>query len=548
MNPITPTTQPNQNLGGYQGTGKTGNIGSIQYNAPDTQNPYGSYNIPPTTPSNSSSATPTSTPSNNQTNNQPSTTGIPTPYTGTPDQQNTINNAQNELNSNNQSLHTAQQQFSDAVDSLSNGSMPLNAGQQAQITGLQTSYAQLIAQQQQQNTSAEGLGNIRGYQTGAAEYDPTFQAKTIGAIVTAGINKVATLNNELAGKTAELTSSFQKDDYADIKDKYDSFVALQDKRDTELQKTVDDTNKAIKDAQDRADQQQQDAIKQQQDQQDFAEKVREFNATQKEKQNEFAQTEALAEKKAGATGAGSDVPQSVIDAVTKNPALINLYSYSMKGKVLNAVLSAAAGTKSNIGSAILGSKLNFDGAETSVKDATKKLTNMTASESAATNTMQLAIGKLQDIQGNSTLLSNLSSPKARDAILNLKKDWGGNSDVVEYTNYIVDALNEYGKVIAGQTTGSGVSDAARGEAEKIINAGYNPQQLQAAFSSMQNAMSARTGGLTDSISQATIKGIGGDPNPTSANTSPTDLYSAMFPANNATPVDPSSVFNNFVPN
>jgi len=309
-----------------------------------------------------------------------------------------------------------------------------------------------------------------------------------------------------------------------------------------------DTNKAIQTAQAAADKQKQEAITQQQNQQDFAEKVREFNATQKEKQSEFAQTQALEKSKLGATGTGSDVPPAVVDAVTKNPALINLYSYTMKGKVLNAVLSAAAGTKSNIGAAILGSKLNFDGAETSVKDATKKLTNMTASESAATNTMQLAIGKLQDIQGNSTLLSNLSSPKARDAILNLKKDWGGNSDVVEYTNYIVDALNEYGKVIAGQTTGAGVSDAARGEAEKILNAGYNPQQLQSAFDSMQNAMKARTGGLTDSISQATIKGMGGDPNPTPENTSPTDLYSTMFPSNSSTPVDPSSIFNSFVPN
>lgn len=142
--------------------------------------------------------------------------------------------------------------FNGAVDRIMNGTFPLNPAQSAQITGLQSSFANLISQQLVQNNSAQGVANIRGYQTGSAEYDPMFQAKTIGTIVSAGIQKVADLNTELASKVGELTSAFQKDDYAMIKDKYDAFVAVQDKRDAQFQKTIDETDAAIKDAQTQA--------------------------------------------------------------------------------------------------------------------------------------------------------------------------------------------------------------------------------------------------------------------------------------------------------
>lgn len=138
---------------------------------------------------------------------------------------------------------------SKTIANIANGTIPLNAGEQAQVNALQQSYQNLIQQQTLQNTNAQGLANIRGYQTGAAEYDPTFQAKTIGSIVTAGLNKIGDLNIKMAGAVAELTDKLKKNDIANIKSAWDTYNTAATKRIETLQKTIDNAQKAITDAQ-----------------------------------------------------------------------------------------------------------------------------------------------------------------------------------------------------------------------------------------------------------------------------------------------------------
>lgn len=145
---------------------------------------------------------------------------------------------------------TAAQGVSDTIKSIQNGTIPLNAGEQAQVAGLQQSFSQLIQQQQLENTSAQGLGNIRGYQKGAAEYDPNFQVKTIGSILTAGANKVADLNIKMASAVAALTQSFKNDNIKAVKDAWDVYNTASEKRQTALQKTIDTAQAQIKAAQD----------------------------------------------------------------------------------------------------------------------------------------------------------------------------------------------------------------------------------------------------------------------------------------------------------
>ncbi len=141
-------------------------------------------------------------------------------------------------------MATAQKQFSGAISGWR-----LSTDEQAQVDDLKQQYDQMIADQKLTNTSASGTANIRGYQTGAAEYDPTFQAKTIGSIVTAGANKIKGLQVEEAGKVAQLTRAFKDDDIKNIKIAYDSLKDVQDKKSTEIQKTIDEANTKIKDAQ-----------------------------------------------------------------------------------------------------------------------------------------------------------------------------------------------------------------------------------------------------------------------------------------------------------
>jgi hypothetical protein len=145
---------------------------------------------------------------------------------------------------------TKAKQVSDTIDSIRSGVIPLNAGEQAQVDELKRQYDQLISEQKLANVGASGLANVRGYQTSAAEYDPSFQVKTIGAIITAGNNKVADLASKEASAIAALTTALKNNDIANIKDSWSIYQDASNKRTDALQKTIDDTQKAIKDARD----------------------------------------------------------------------------------------------------------------------------------------------------------------------------------------------------------------------------------------------------------------------------------------------------------
>lgn len=143
----------------------------------------------------------------------------------------------------------AAQTFSDSVTGIMNGTIPLSPGDQAQVQALQQQFDQLIQQQQTTNTGASGTANVRGYQTGAGEYDPTFQTKTISSIVSAGAQKVTNLQVQEAGAVAQLTDALKNNEIAGIKEAYDALDTAHKETQAALQKTIDDTTQAIKDAQ-----------------------------------------------------------------------------------------------------------------------------------------------------------------------------------------------------------------------------------------------------------------------------------------------------------
>lgn len=140
------------------------------------------------------------------------------------------------------------QAVSDKILGIQNGSVPLTPGQNAQIEGLKQQFQQLISDQEIINTGASGTANIRGYQQGAGEYDPNFQQNIIGSIVTAGANKVASLNTKMASAVAALTQSFQDNNIANIKQAYDILEKAQEERQTEIEKTVERVQAQIKEA------------------------------------------------------------------------------------------------------------------------------------------------------------------------------------------------------------------------------------------------------------------------------------------------------------
>lgn len=153
------------------------------------------------------------------------------------------------IDANNAKLDTAYSEFSATNERINNGSMPLSAGQQAQVTALSAIYEKYINDQKLTNKGAEGLANVRGFQAGAAEYDPNFQTNTINAIASAGATKVLNLQVEEAGKVAELTAAFMNDDKVAIKAAWDSLNSFTKQKNDALQKHIDDVKSEIVKAQ-----------------------------------------------------------------------------------------------------------------------------------------------------------------------------------------------------------------------------------------------------------------------------------------------------------
>lgn len=147
-------------------------------------------------------------------------------------------------------IKTEGARVSQQILDIQNGVIPLSAGDQAQIAGLQKQFNDLIAQTTLQNTGATGLANVRGYQTGSAEYDPTFQVKTIGSIITAGANKISDLQVKEASAVATLTQALKNGEVNAIKDAYN--IADKARQDTSktLSETIKNTQDAIQKAKD----------------------------------------------------------------------------------------------------------------------------------------------------------------------------------------------------------------------------------------------------------------------------------------------------------
>ena len=182
--------------------------------------------------------------------------GNPTAQTPTATTETSTTN-QSSIDANKQVLQQAQADYQtasktamDTITNIQNGTTPLSAGEQAQVDGLKQQFQVFIDQHVLTNTGASGTANIRGYQQGAAEYDPTFQAKTIGSIVTAGQNKVADLNIKMASSVATLTQGFKDNNIKAIQNAWSMYQDASTKRTEALQKTIDSTQKAIKEAND----------------------------------------------------------------------------------------------------------------------------------------------------------------------------------------------------------------------------------------------------------------------------------------------------------
>ena len=167
--------------------------------------------------------------------------------------------AQDKLTETNDALNNAQTEFSTTVNNIQNETIPLSAGEQAQVNSLKQQYDDLIAKTILQNTSAANIAKIAGYRTGAAESHES-QLNIVNTIISKGKQNVINLQTQEAGELNKLTQAIKDNNITKIKETYDSYVAANKETSAELQKTITNTQKAIKDANDAAEQKVKDTL------------------------------------------------------------------------------------------------------------------------------------------------------------------------------------------------------------------------------------------------------------------------------------------------
>ena len=217
-----------------------------------------SNSLPPTTNQPTNQTTPPSTTNSTNTNTQSSGGNTQSGSNPTTDS-NTLHDYQPPSETTDEAnLRKAQDDYQAEADrvrtsleGIQNGTIPLDSGQLAQIEGLKQQFQQIIDQQKLTNTGAEGEASVRGYQTGSAEYDPNFQPRIIGSIVTAGLNKVADLNIKMSAAVAALTQSFKDNNALKVKEAWAIYSDASKERQAAIQKTIDNTQKHIKEFQDK---------------------------------------------------------------------------------------------------------------------------------------------------------------------------------------------------------------------------------------------------------------------------------------------------------
>lgn len=220
---------------------------------PTTQAAGNAYVTPSLNPQNGSTTSQTS-----QTNTTPSTAINGTSTNGTtPNTSPQLSDPTDRaaLDASVQASQQAAQNFSDTITNIQNGVIPLSVGDQAQVQGLQSQFQNLITQQTQNNNQAQGSAMTSAFRGGAGVGSDVMN--NISAVVSAGAQKVATLQSQEASAVAQLTQSLKDNDISKIKEAYDALNDAQKNSQAALQKTIDDTTKAISDAQAENDKQQQ---------------------------------------------------------------------------------------------------------------------------------------------------------------------------------------------------------------------------------------------------------------------------------------------------
>lgn len=440
---------------------------------------------------------PTATTNNNTT--QSSTNGSTTApgannnapnSTSTGPGQTDLDQANADLKAKTDEIAAEGQRVSQKILDIQNGATPLSAAEQAQITGLQQQFQQLIDQQTLANTGASGIANTRGYQTGAAEYDPSFQVKTIGSIVSAGVAKISDLQVKEASAVAQLTQALKDNDINAIKSAYDIANTARENSQNALKDTVTKIQDQIKQANDAkiaAEKVVTDAAK---DARDFAYKKEQDQKQADEKASEFAKNYNLDVKK-------NSLETSKFNHTLEMDAATGVSSLDDAGLTMLAKGYLTSGTLPSLGygksavtmrTAVINKAVALSGGNTNVNPAVNKAmydaNKATLQQQQKNYTVADTAYRIFDKNGDLTLslaqgLNKTNSPIANQLTNNVINQTTGKGQLDSFRAVLTSLQSEYATLINVKGGGGGqVTEGDKAKAEAAIPMNVSPQRLQ----------------------------------------------------------------------
>lgn len=203
--------------------------------------------------------------------------------------------------------------------------------------------------------------------------------------------------------------------------------------------------------------------------------------------------------KRGAGGVGeldADTVNMAADQYLTTGQLPSLGTGGSKAKL--QILSAAAdlaASRGLTGKSVALNKAAFDAGSASLKDLQKRKGVSMAQEDSASKALDLAyaLGDKVDRTG---------SPLVNKYLMYVKGQIAGDADTANFEGAVRTAATEYAKVVSGQTTGAGVTEAADREVQEILNATYSQEAFKKKIETLKADMQFKAGSWDDQI-QAT---------------------------------------------
>ncbi len=371
---------------------------------------------------------------------------------------------------------TQQKTVKDKINSIINGTYQLSPAEQSQITGIQAKYNDLIAKTQTENANITGGMTIAQNMYGMGNA-PSGQGM-IHQTVLDGLDRVKTLQDELAGKVADMTMAFEKDDMDMLKTSYDAYESGQGEISKEID-TLDAKIQAAKDAQ---------ATKEE----NYAyQQMTRYGDADITPGDSYAQIEAKKQNSAIyqnelKTKAGT-IDQNVLDGMLK--------IYNKTGVIPAGMGNASMVLKEAFYKAIGGSPGIVDEAtanKAALTGATKSLStqqNQYAANQTSIGTLDKQIGLVQKY---SDAVSRTDSPLVNKYALWLKGKGAGDADTAALNNIVKTASYEFAKILSGAAASiQGVTVSSAADAEDMLNSAMSKGQFETVLDLMKQESNFR---------------------------------------------------------